>query len=136
MYQDNFYHYKHFLRNATICFMKQFQVNEWNLLETSNVIALFMDILILDSLIFFWPVTSLRWKNLGPKLHPGGWFFGPWFFIILQNSHQDEGSNFILSSLKVDHTVAQTYPFFDKLPWILDFGLLQKSQNRERFWIC
>ena len=41
-------------------------------------------------------------ENLGPKLHPRGGFFGPWFFIILKNSHQDlsnEGSNFILSSL-------------------------------------
>ena len=39
---------------------------------------------------------------LGPKLHPRGGFFGPWFFIILKNSHQDlsnEGSNFILSSI-------------------------------------
>ena len=60
-------------------------------------------------------------ENLGPKLHPGG-FFGPWFFIILKNLHQDlsnEGSNFILSSLEV----AQTWPFFDKLPEITGFGL-------------
>ena len=49
--------------------------------------------------------------NLGPKLHPGGGFFGPWPVIILKNSHQDlsnEGSNFILSSLEVGHWVAQT----------------------------
>ena len=72
--------------------------------------------------------------NLGPKLHPRGGFFGPWFFIILKNSHQDlsnEGSNFILSSLEVDHWVAQT--FFDKLPEITDFGLLLQYQNRTRF---
>ena len=50
-------------------------------------------------------------RNLGPKLHPGGGFFGPWFFIILKDSHQDlsnEGSNLILSSLEVGHCVAQT----------------------------
>ena len=73
------------------------------------------------------------------KLHPGDGFFGPWSFIILKNSHQDlpnEGSNFILSSLEVGHWVAQTQPFFDKLPEITDFGLLQQSQNRARFWIC
>ena len=77
--------------------------------------------------------------NKAPKLHPGGGFFGPWFFIILKNSHQDlsnEGSNFILSSLEVGHWAAQTQPFFDKLPEITDFGLLQQSQNRARFWIC
>ena len=48
---------------------------------------------------------------LGPKLHPGGGFFEPWFFIILKNSHLDlsnEGSNFILSSPEVGHWVAQT----------------------------
>ena len=48
---------------------------------------------------------------MGPKLHPGGGFFGPWFFIILKNSGQDlsnEGSNFNLSSLEVGHWVAQT----------------------------
>ena len=47
----------------------------------------------------------------------GGGFFGPWFFIILKNSHQDlskEGSNFILSSLEVGHWAAQTQAFFDK----------------------
>ena len=56
---------------------------------------------------FFWQVTEI----LGPKLHPRGGFFGPWFFIILKNSHQyssNEGSNFILSSLEVGHWVAQT----------------------------
>ena len=49
--------------------------------------------------------------NLGPNLHPRGRFLGPWFFIILKNSHQDlsnEGSNFILSSPEVGHWVAQT----------------------------
>ena len=48
---------------------------------------------------------------LGPKLYPRGGFFGPWFFIIIKNSHKDlsnEGSNFILSSLEVGHWVAQT----------------------------
>ena len=44
--------------------------------------------------------------NLGPKLHPGDGFFGPWFFIILKNSHQDlskEGSRMehLLSSLMI-----------------------------------
>ena len=66
-------------------------------------------------------------------------FFGPWFFIIFKNWHQDlsnEGSNFILSSLEVGHWVAQTWHFFDKLPEVADFGPLQQSQNRARFWIC
>ena len=56
--------------------------------------------------------------------------------MILKNSHQDlfnEGSNFTLSSLEVDHCAAQTQPFFDKLPEITDFGPLQQSQNRARF---
>ena len=95
--------------------MKQFQVNEWNLLKTSNVIVVLMDILILDS---HWPAWGVRTKkNLGPKLHPEGRLFGTWFFMMLKNSHQgqfDEGF-FVcfLSSLKVDHRVAQT---FKKLP--------------------
>ena len=48
---------------------------------------------------------------MGPKLHPAGGFFGPWFFIILKNSGPDqsnEGSNLILSSLEVGYWVAQT----------------------------
>ena len=52
-----------------------------------------------------------EFSYFGPKLQPGGGFFGPWFFIILKNSHQDlsnEGSNFILSSLELGHWVAQT----------------------------
>jgi hypothetical protein len=54
-------------------------------------------------------------------------------FYNLKNSHQalsNEGSNFILSSLEVGHSAAQTQPFFDKLPEITDFGLLQQSQSR------
>ena len=93
------------------------------------------------------PTLSARVKfessNLGlifgTQITFRGWIFGPWFFIILKNSGQDlsnEGSNFILSSLEVGHWVAQTQPFFDKLPEITDFGLLQQSQNRARFWIC
>ena len=77
--------------------------------------------------------------SLDPKLRPGGRFFGPCPFLILKNLHQDlsnEGSNFILSALEVGHWVAQTWQFFDKLPEITDFGLLQQSQNRARFWIC
>ena len=73
MYQDNFYHYKHFLRNATICFMKQFQVKEWNLLETSNVIVLLMDIQILDSLVVIFFLTSDQPE--GGDQNSG--FFGP-----------------------------------------------------------
>ena len=48
---------------------------------------------------------------LGPKLHPGDGYFGPWPFLILKSSNQDlsnEGSNFILSSVQVGHSVAQT----------------------------
>ena len=74
-----------------------------------------------------------------PKSHPVGRFFGPWSFIILKNSHQDlsnEGSNFILSSLEVGHWAAQTQPFFDKFPEMIDFGLLQQSWNRAKFWLC
>ena len=53
-----------------------------------------------------------------PKLHQGCGFFGPWFFIILKNSHQDlsnEGSNFILSLLEIGQLDAQTQIIFDKL---------------------
>ena len=78
----------------------------------------------------------------GPKLHPGGGFFGLWPFITLKSSHQDlsnEGSNFILSQLEVGHWVARTRPFFDKLTEITDFGLLQQSQLGQdseliKFW--
>ena len=65
--------------------------------------------------------------------------FWTMIFYNLKNLSQDlsnEGSNFILSSLEVGHWVAQTYPFFCKLPEITDFCLLQQSQNRARFWIC
>ena len=83
-------------------------------------------------------ICPLRDQNWGPKLHPRGGLFGPWSFIILKNSHQDisnEGSDFILRSLEAGHWVAQTWLFFDKLPEITDFGLLQQSQNWELFWI-
>ena len=59
-------------------------------------------------LIFFENISTgggekaLQITPLGPR----GGFFGPRFFIILKNSHQDlsnEGSNFILSSLEVGH---------------------------------
>ena len=88
---------------------------------------------------FFLADLSTWGGNFGAKQHPGGGYFGPWFFIILKNSHQylsNEGSNFILSSLEVGHWAAQTQAFFDKLPEITDFGLLQQSQNELRFWIC
>ena len=55
---------------------------------------------------FFLTSDQPEAENLGPKLHPGVGFFGPRFFIILKNLHQDlsnEGSNFILSSLEVGH---------------------------------
>ena len=83
-----------------------------------------------------WPLRG--WK-CHLKLHPAGGFFEPWSFIILKNSGQDlpnEGSNFILRSLEVGHWAAQTQAFFDKIPEITDFGLLQQPQNRARFWIC
>ena len=51
--------------------------------------------------------------------------------------YSNEGFNFILSLVEVGHWVAQTYiAIFYKLPEITDFGLLQQSQNRARFWIC
>ena len=55
-------------------------------------------------------------------------------FLILKSSHKDlsnERSNFILSLLEVGHWVAQT-----QLIEITDFGFLQQSQNRVKFWIC
>ena len=69
--------------------------------------------LLLDSYVVKKFLRSVQHEagNLGPKLQPRGGFFGPWFFIILKNSHKDlsnEGSNFILSSLEVGHWVAQT----------------------------
>ena len=88
---------------------------------------------------FFLKTWPLGEGNKTPKLHTWGGFFGPWSFIILNNSHQDlsnEGSNFILSQLEVGHWVAETWQFFDKLPKITDFGLLQQSQKRARFWTC
>ena len=38
--------------------------------------------------------------------------------------------------LEVVHWVAQTWVFFDKLHEITNFGLLQQSQTRAKFWIC
>ena len=69
--------------------------------------------LLLDSYVVKKFLRSVQHEagNFGPKLQPRGRFFGPWFFIILKNSHKDlsnEGSNFILSSLEVGHWVAQT----------------------------
>ena len=60
---------------------------------------------------FFFGDLPTWGEILEPKLHPGGGFFGPQFFIIFENSHQDlsnEGSNFILNSIEVGHWVAQT----------------------------
>ena len=68
-------------------------------------------ILDIEVVIFFLTRDQPDAENLGPKLHTGGGFYGPWFFIIWKNSHQDlsnEGSKFILSSLEVVHWVAQT----------------------------
>jgi hypothetical protein len=39
------------------------------------------------------------------------------------------GQTFYFRLQKVGHRVAQTRPFFDKLPDITDFGPLQQSQN-------
>ena len=83
--------------------------------------------------LYYWTVIWCHCYNssghhggcyLGPKLHPGDGFFGPWFFIILKDSHHDEGPYFIFSSLEVGHWVFQTS--FDQLPEITDFGLLQQ----------
>ena len=116
--------------------------NNWSRFGWTTIyVPIAMDIFILDSQVGIFFLTSNQpWAEyLGPKLHPRGRFLGPWFLIILKNSHQDlsnEGSNFILSSLEFGHWVAQTWPFFDKLSEITDFGLLEKSRNRTRFWIC
>ena len=62
---------------------------------------------------------------LGPKLHPRGGFIGPWFFIILKNSHQDpsnEGLNFILNSLEVGH-------------WGLKHSHFWQITTNQRFWL-
>ena len=59
---------------------------------------------------------------LGTQIPPRGWIFWTIIFYHQKKSGQDlsnEGSNFILSSLEV----AQTWPFFDKLPEITGFGL-------------
>ena len=56
------------------------------------------------------------------------------FYKCTAHKHlSNEESNFILSPLDVGHSVAKTCLFFDKLPEITDFGLLQQSQNRARF---
>ena len=65
---------------------------------------------------------------MGPTLQPVGGFLDNDFFIILKNSGQDPsnaGSNFNLSSLEVGHWVAQTWPFFDKLPKIKFSAMLK-----------
>ena len=70
--------------------------------------------------------------SLGPKLHPGGGFFGTWPFLILKSSHHDLSYESTRSwSLSCSNTA-----IFDKLHEFTDFGFLQQSQNRVRFWIC
>ena len=75
-------------------------------------------------------------REIGTQITPQGWIFWTMIFLNLKNSSQDlsnEVSNFILSLLALGHSVAQTSPLFDKLTEITDFGLLQQSQNREKF---
>ena len=87
------------------------------------------------SIFFGWSAHMRR--ELGTQITPWGWIIWTMILYNLKNYSQDlsnEGSNFILSSLEVGHWVAQL--FFDKLPEITNFGLLQQSQNRTRLWIC
>ena len=52
---------------------------------------------------------------------------------LLKCSHQDlsnEGSNFILCPLEVSQFVAKIWPLFLSNSQMVDFGLLQKSQNK------
>ena len=67
------------------------------------------------TVVIFFSAELPTWGvSLGPKLVPGGGFFGPWPFSIFKSSYPDlsyEGSNFILSPLKVGHWVVQTQPF-------------------------
>jgi hypothetical protein len=68
---------------------------------------------------------------MNPYYTPGVDLLDHAFYVILKNSHQylsNEGSNFILSPLEV----VQTWAFFDKLPEITDFGLLQEFENKFR----
>jgi hypothetical protein len=56
-----------------------------------------------------WEVTSMGGRIWDPNYIRGG-FFGPWFFIILKNSHQDlsnEGPLYF--EFTRSHWVAQTY---------------------------
>ena len=74
----------------------------------SLIAALIMDIFILDSYVVI--LFSDKWTSwggiLGTQITPRDWIFWTTFFFNLKNLGQDlsnEGSNFILSSLEVDH---------------------------------
>ena len=94
-----------------------FWASEWRRNEILHLISTFK-----FSLQPNFAPSLLRWNKI---------------FHNLKNSHQDlfnKGSNFILSSLGVGHWVAQTQPFFDKLPEITDFGLLLGWSNFDQPW--
>ena len=59
---------------------------------------------------------------LGTKLHPGGEFFEPCPFLILNQDLYNEGSNFILSPLEVGHELLKHSHFW------------QITKNH-RFWL-
>ena len=100
--------YETFIMNHTAMFI--------SIRQHHVIISLAMDFLIDGQLchhFFFWQVDSMR-LELGTQITSQGWIvpnFLTMIFYNLKNSHQDlsnEGSNFILSSLKVGHWVAQT----------------------------
>ena len=109
-YRDrlHFWHSRFFICMAKIVLLLRFQFDFY-----TKSMKLAMDFFIYgrNCCQFFLTDFPTWGGNLRPKLHPGGGFFGPWYFIILKNSHQElsnEGSIFILSSLEVGHWVAQT----------------------------
>ena len=73
----------------------------------------------------FYMIFQLRGKNGDLNCIPGFDFWTTTLFFLLE----------------VGHWVAQTWPFFDKLPKlyipeITNVGLLKQSQNKTRFLIC
>ena len=102
---------------------------------------------LMQGLLYRWtePSVDFFWKNdhwvreKGPPNYTPGWSFWNMTFYNLKKFTSRSiqwGVILIFEFTSVGRWAAQTQPFFVKFPEITDFGLLQQSQNRLKFWIC
>ena len=85
------------------------------------------------SIFFSWS-AHMRHQNYTQGVD----FFWPWPSLILKSSHQDLSWRVKLyfESTRSWSLSCSNTAIFDKLHEFTDFGFLQQSQNRVRFWIC